>query len=77
MEYANENEQLKVRAPWLGPAGGVGGLSAWVGGRHTDNSRSSRYRDIGNLAVAIAILGNDRDKWNPKKTSSKIVFCHF
>ena len=46
-------------------------------GRHTDNSRSSRYRDIGNLAVAIAISGNDRDKWNPKKTFSKIVFCHF
>ena len=26
-------------------------------GRHTDKSRSSRYRDIGNLAVAIAISG--------------------
>ena len=25
--------------------------------RHTDKSRSSRYRDIGNLAVAIAISG--------------------
>ena len=28
-----------------------------VRGRHTDKSRSSRYRDIGNLAVAIAISG--------------------
>ena len=31
----------------------------WAGNsgctRHTDKSRSSRYRDIGNLAVAIAI----------------------
>ena len=27
------------------------------GTRHTDKSRSSRYRDIGNLAVAIAISG--------------------
>ena len=25
--------------------------------RHTDKSRSSQYSDIGNLAVAIAILG--------------------
>ena len=25
--------------------------------RHTDKSRSSRYRDNGNLAVAIAISG--------------------
>ena len=25
--------------------------------RHTDKSRSSRYRDIGNLAVPIAISG--------------------
>ena len=31
--------------------------SRWDVGRHTDKSRSSRYRDIGNLVVAIAISG--------------------
>ena len=32
-------------------------LNYRVGCRHTDKSRSSRYRDIGNLAIAIAISG--------------------
>ena len=40
----------------VGYVRGVGCVTQ-VWGRHTDKLWSSRYRDIGNLAVAIAILG--------------------
>ena len=52
--------QIGIGKNWVGPPPNL--LSLYVpnmpqGSRHTDKSRSSRYRDIGNLAVAIAISG--------------------
>ena len=65
MEYSAGNVIRMMLGEWLSDNGRIivmvsiiqALLADTVNSRHTDKSRSSRYRDIGNLAVAIAISG--------------------